>query len=231
MNCKKHQANPEPPDEELEELANEEMRDEEAAEEHAYLLDCERRGIKPKTPRRCSDPWGREAIVQRFLMAGENEELKRKITTNEDAIARKVADAIISGRRQVLAKLGEVQGEAHGAKVAAEAAEDRAEETKSLVKAHLTPRPADYKVTQDQLSEMLKAKNCPKDKRTIIRWEKYLSGNLKNGTKPPEGYTLQTRLTLESANAFVDFYCANEKSKLNTRISFEALTSGRNRRK
>ena len=137
-----------------------------------------------------------------------------------DKIALKVADVL----KPILKPIAD---DAHGAKTAAEQTKDTAEGTQTIVKAHMTPRPTDYQVTQDQLSGMLSARNCQKSRRTIIRWEKYLCGDLKNGTKPPEGYTLQTRLTLQSVNAFLDFYCPNEKSKLNTRISYDALTSGR----
>lgn len=167
-----------------------------------------------------------------------------------DEIARKVADAVrnelkdiqddvsdtlgeahrarvvelekcININSQMLAKLDEVQGEAHGAKVAAEHAEDRAGETKSLVKAHLTPRHTDYQVTQKQLAEMLTAKYCKRDKRTIIRWEQYLKTDGEKGTKPPAGYTLQTRLTLQTAAAWVESFSAKEIGKLKTKISFD----------
>ena len=141
-----------------------------------------------------------------------------------DEIARKVADAVGG---QLKPMLKPIANDAHGAKVAAEAAEDRAEETKSLVKAHLTPRPADYQVTQDQLSGMLKARNCPKDKRTIIRWEKYLRGDLENGTKPPEGYTLQTRLTINSVKVWLDTYTRQDIGRMKVKVSYEAMTGGR----
>ena len=103
------------------------------------------------------------------------------------------------------------------------------EEIKSLVKAHLPPRPADYQVTQDQLSEMLKAKNCPKTVKQIQRWEKYLQtgGTGKDVTQPPKGYTLQTRLTLQTATAWIDSYAAQDIGKLKTKISFEARYGGR----
>lgn len=94
--------------------------------------------------------------------------------------------------------------------------------TRSLIRAYYPNRPADYQVTQEHLSEILGAKNCPKDRKTIQRWEKYLQTNGKEGTKPPEGYTLQTRLTPATAAAWVDSYAAQENGKLKTKLSFDA---------
>ena len=103
------------------------------------------------------------------------------------------------------------------------------EEQLAVVKAYLTPRPADYQVSQPQLSKMLNARNCPKTVKQIQRWEKYLQtgGTGANATKPPKGYTLQTRLTLQTATAWVDSYTAQDNAKLKTKISFEARFGGR----
>ena len=101
--------------------------------------------------------------------------------------------------------------------------------TQTTVTAHFAPRTADYQVTQEQLARMLTARNCPKTEKTIQRWEKYLqtNGMGKDVTKPPTGYTLQTRLTDKTAAAWVEAYTASDTAKLNTKISFEARFGGR----
>lgn len=106
-------------------------------------------------------------------------------------------------------------------------AADVAAQTNALVKAHMTPRPADYKVTQGQLCDILAGLNCARTEMTIQRWEKYLSTDGSEGTKPPSGYTLQTRLTSEAATAWAKSFAAAEKSKLNVKCSLERLTGGR----
>lgn len=101
------------------------------------------------------------------------------------------------------------------------------EETRSVIRAHFPNRQADCQVTQEQLAKLLAGMNCPKDRKTINRWEKYLETNGKEGNKPPAGYTLQTRLTLQAATAWADSYAAAENGKLKTKISFEARFGGR----
>lgn len=104
---------------------------------------------------------------------------------------------------------------------------DAAERSEALVRAHVAPRPGDYEVTLQRMSEILARLNVRRDEKTIRRWEKYLSTGGREGTKPPEGYTLQTRLTLQSATAWAKHYAAQEKSKLNVKVSLERLTGGR----
>lgn len=91
------------------------------------------------------------------------------------------------------------------------------------------PKPEDYAVTPEQLSTMLENKNAKRTARTIRNWESWLKDN-KRGTQPPEGYTLHTRLTLQSAQAWVDSYAAQEKAKLNTKIGFDSIASNRKKR-
>ena len=104
---------------------------------------------------------------------------------------------------------------------------DAAERSEALVRAHVAPRPGDCAVTQKQMADILARLNVKGCVRTIQRWEKYLSTGGREGDKPPEGYTLQTRLTLESATAWAKHYAAQEKSKLNVKVSLEGLTGGR----
>lgn len=144
-------------------------------------------------------------------------------------LTQKPAKPASVSNEDLMQMMREMKEEAHDAKVAAEQAKDTAEGTQTIVKAHLPPRPADYQVTQDQLSGMLKAKNCPKTVKQIQRWEKYLQtgGTGKDVTQPPKGYTLQTRLTLQTATAWVDSYAAQDIGKLKTKISFEERYGGR----
>ena len=104
----------------------------------------------------------------------------------------------------------------------------KVEDTNSLIRAHVLPRPADYAVSTDDLSKILERLEIKRGKRTIERWEQYITTNGEKGAQPPDGYTLQTRLTLESASAWAADFANKEKSKLNTKISLERLTGGRN---
>lgn len=91
------------------------------------------------------------------------------------------------------------------------------------------PKHEDYAVTPEFLSTMLENKNAKRTARTIRNWESWLKDN-KRGTQPPEGYTLHTRLTLQSAHAWVDSYAAQVKAKLNTKIGFDSIASNRKKR-
>ena len=104
----------------------------------------------------------------------------------------------------------------------------KVEDTNSLIRAHVLPRPADYAVSTDDLSKILERLEIKRGKRTIERWEQYITTNGKNGVQQPDGYTLQTRLTLQSATAWATDFANKEKSKLNAKISLERLTGGRN---
>jgi len=80
-----------------------------------------------------------------------------------------------------------------------------------------TPRRDDYVVSQPQLSKILTNLRVPITVRQIQNWELSLRSNYEKGTKPPEGYTLQTRMTLESATAWATTYAHREQSKINTK--------------
>ena len=116
---------------------------------------------------------------------------------------------------------------AESAQAAAEKAAEDSETAGRLVLNHLTPRPGDYEVKQKQLSEILGRLNAKVTIKTIQRWEAYLKKGGKQGTKQPEGYTLETRRTLAGATTWAEKYAAREKSKLNTKVSLDRLTGGR----
>lgn len=118
--------------------------------------------------------------------------------------------------KEVMAELGEIKGEI----------KDGVAQTNALIKAHMTPRPADYVVTQGQLCAILDGLNCGRGVKTISRWEKYLSTDGREGTEPPDGYTLQTRLTLTSATAWAQSFASAEKSKLNVKCAFDERRMG-----
>lgn len=99
--------------------------------------------------------------------------------------------------------------------------------TGALVKAHLLPRSADLEVTQKQLSEMLETLNARVGVRQIQRWEKYIKTDGQKGIKPPDGYTMQTRLTLKTATAWAETFAATKGRQLRTKVSFEARYGGR----
>ena len=159
---------------------------------------------------------------------------------NADGIGKQIAQILagvnhgnaVAERTQAVAERNAAALQAQGADVkrgadAAERAEKAATESEALVRAHVAPRPGDYEVTLQQMSDILARLNVRRDEKTIRRWEKYLSTGGREETKPPEGYTLQTRLTLQSATAWAKHYAAQEKSKLNVKVSLEGLTGGR----
>jgi hypothetical protein len=117
---------------------------------------------------------------------------------------------------------------AEGAKESAEGAKQVAKESKSLLdqiigffKAHIIPRTSNYAVTQKALSLLLEKFNAKVTERQIKRWEQFIKTNGRKGTKPPDGYTLETRKTLAGATAWAQRYAALESGILNTKISLE----------
>lgn len=92
----------------------------------------------------------------------------------------------------------------------------------------LTPSQAEYQVSTEQLSGILSRLNASIGKRMIEKWEQYLRSNGSKGNRPPVGYTLQTRLELSGAVAWARTYAAGRNGKLRTKVSYEALTGGRN---
>ena len=113
-------------------------------------------------------------------------------------------------------------------KTAAEGAETAATESKSMLdqivgffKAHIIPRTSNYAVTQKALSQLLEKFNAKVTERQIKRWEQFIKTNGRKGTKPPDGYTLETRKTLAGATAWAKNYADLEKGRLNTKVSLE----------
>ncbi len=138
------------------------------------------------------------------------------------------ADARIEDKLDSMAaKLDAIGADAKRSADAAEKAAENSETTGRIVLNHMTPRPGDYEIKQKQLSEILEGLNAKVTVKTIQRWETYLKTSGKRGTKPPEGYTLETRRTLAGATSWAQTYAEREKSKLNTKVSLERLTGGR----
>jgi len=169
------------------------------------------------------------------LQAKVNEtQAAANLAAKNSAAAKRAAEQIAQTTAGLPAAIAETKAEATGAKVAAKSAQAAAEKaannsetTGRLVLNHMTPRPGDYEVKQKGLSEILETLKAKVTVKTIQRWEKYLATNGKKGTKPPEGYTLQTRQTLAGATTWAETYAAREKSKLNTKVSLDRLTGGR----
>ena len=159
------------------------------------------------------------------IEAGQGE-THRRLLTSEERILAAVADTKTAVER-IDANTRRGADAAEGAREEAKKAAENSEITGRLVLNHMTPRPGDYEVTQIALSKILEGLGAGVTVKTIQRWEKYLATNGKEGTKPPDGYTLQTRQTLAGATAWARAYAAREKSKLNTRVSLDRLTGGR----
>ena len=83
------------------------------------------------------------------------------------------------------------------------------------------PRKEDYIVDCKELAGMLAMADVPKSARQIERWDNYLRSAGMSGTQPPQGYNLNTRLTLEAAHAWVKSYAARETSKLKVKVGFD----------
>lgn len=109
-------------------------------------------------------------------------------------------------------------------------AADNSKRAKTVIETHIIPRPSDYQVDQPTLSQWLANANVSITVRQIQRWEQYLKTDGKKGTKPPDGYTLQTRITTVSAEAWVSHYATQEKGKLTTRNFFNERTATRDRK-
>lgn len=91
----------------------------------------------------------------------------------------------------------------------------------AAVTALIPPRPADCQCSVRQLEKILGKLRIRRCERQIRRWEKYLVSGGRDGTKPPMGYTLQTRLTIASATAWAQSYAAHEKGKLSAKTFFD----------
>lgn len=114
---------------------------------------------------------------------------------------------------ELLAKLDTLQKDVYDVKVAV---------TQKI------PTSKDYAVSCSQLAKIIAGLGAKAGVRIIQRWEQYLRGDVLHGTKPPLDYSLYTRISLPSATAWAQSFAAMKSSKLRTKISFEALTGGRN---
>lgn len=85
-----------------------------------------------------------------------------------------------------------------------------------------TPGKNDYQVSAVEMSKILSRLGTGRSARTIQLWEKYLNTNGRIGTKPPMGYDLYTRLTVQTATAWAQDFAAHEKAKLRTKVSLRA---------
>ena len=100
-----------------------------------------------------------------------------------------------------------------------------ARETKSIVESLVVPRPSDYECSEKALSQILGRLNAGKSERQIRRWEKFIETCGKEGSQPPSGYSLQTRLTVASATAWAQSYANLEKAKLTTKTYLNEATA------
>jgi len=83
------------------------------------------------------------------------------------------------------------------------------------------PNPRDYQVTTTQLAELLTKLGAGRSKRMIEKWEQYLKTDKLKGTRPPDGYKLSTRLTIETATAWAQTFASHETDKLSNKIAFD----------
>ena len=100
-------------------------------------------------------------------------------------------------------------------------------QTNMLVQAYVPPRPNDYECSGKNLEQILTRLNVKRGVRQIRRWEDYIRTSGEDGTKPPSGYTLQTRLTLASATAWAETFATKEKAKLRTKTYLNEATATR----
>ncbi len=100
-------------------------------------------------------------------------------------------------------------------------------QTNILVQAFIPPRPSDYECSEKNLEQILTRLNVKRTVRQIRRWEDYIRTSGEEGTKPPSGYTLQTRLTLASATAWAEAFAVKEKAKLRTKTYLNEATATR----
>ena len=100
-------------------------------------------------------------------------------------------------------------------------------QTNTLVQAFVPPRPSDYECSEKNLEQILTRLNVKRTVRQIRRWEDYIRTSGEEGTQPPSGYTLQTRLTLASATAWAETFATKEKAKLRTKTYLNEATATR----
>ena len=143
------------------------------------------------------------------------------LAAKEDEDAKTPQEVILSGEQAEQLKTAATKSAA---------AASNSESAKRLIEAHCLPRKSDYQVSQPNLSQWLEEKNVATTVRQIQRWEQYLKTDGTKGTKPPDGYTLQTRLTPQFAQAWVDHYATQERGKLSTRNYFDERTASRDRK-
>ena len=120
---------------------------------------------------------------------------------------------------------GEVRNRLEGIQHVVVEGSEAAKETKSIVESFVVPRPSDYECSEKALSQILGRLNVGKSERQIRRWEKYIETRGKEGSQPPQGYSLRTRLTLASATAWAQSYANLEKAKLTTKTYLNEATA------
>lgn len=97
----------------------------------------------------------------------------------------------------------------------------------AAVTALVPPRPADLQCSERELEEILGNFGVKRGERQIRRWEEFLLNGGKSGSKPPMGYTLQTRLTIAAATAWARSFANHEKGKLSAKTFFDERFSRR----
>jgi len=83
------------------------------------------------------------------------------------------------------------------------------------------PDPRDYRVTTGQLADLLTKLHAGRTARMIQKWEQHLKTDGREGTPPPDGYNLGTRLTIETATAWAQTFASHETEKLSNKIAFD----------
>ena len=97
--------------------------------------------------------------------------------------------------------------------------------TNAIAQAFMPPRPSDYACSIKNLEQILSRLDVTRSERQIRRWEDYILSSGANGTQPPSGYTLKTRLTVASATAWAETFATQEKARLRTRTYLNEMTS------
>ena len=164
-----------------------------------------------------------EEAAERFdsNIAGDVAQIERILEMPPNTIAMQIQAGFAALKEQG----AETLAAAHAAAEEATRAADNSEQTRRTVENFTAPRPSDYQVSQAGLSQLLAMKDVATTVRQIQRWEQYLRKNGKSGSKPPDGYTLQTRLTTLGAGLWVEAYAARERGKLTTRNYLDERTA------
>lgn len=188
-----------------------------------YCLETAKAALTSPTDRATVEDWYKSGVFD------DREENRRTLSLHTNMLREAAqTDARLEGKvDSMAAKLDAIAADVKRGANAAEGARTAAESTGRIVRNHMTPRPGDYEVKQNQLSTILEGMNAKATVRTIQRWETYLKEGGEQGTKPPEGYTLETRRTLAGATTWAETYATKERAKLNTKVSLERLTGGR----